>query len=220
MKNDSFYFKIFWIFVIGGFLGFIIETLYCFFRFGYFINRSSVIYGPFSIVWGVGCILMSYYAHFLNRYTSLIKNRKYFLIAILGGLLGSLHEFLTSLFSELFIGVIHWNYSDMPFNLHGRINLLFSIYWCFLSLIWVIFIWPKLNKTFEKIPWHILKTFSFIMAIALILDIYISTSALLRYSKRNEGYPAKTSYSEFLDTHYPDIVIDYCYPGIEIIHIN
>ena len=38
---------------IGAFLGDITETIFCRITAGYWMSRSSVVWGPFSIVWGL-----------------------------------------------------------------------------------------------------------------------------------------------------------------------
>ncbi len=49
----SFY-KVFWIFMLGAFLGDLTETVFCRFSMGWWMSRSSVVYGTFSLVWGLG----------------------------------------------------------------------------------------------------------------------------------------------------------------------
>ena len=54
----SFY-KIFLLFVIGAFLGDITETIFCRITAGYWMSRSSLVWGPFSIVWGLAIALVT-----------------------------------------------------------------------------------------------------------------------------------------------------------------
>lgn len=51
--------KLIWMFMICALLGDLIETLYCKLTIDVWMSRSSVIYGPFSIVWGVGAVLLT-----------------------------------------------------------------------------------------------------------------------------------------------------------------
>ena len=53
------YYKLFSLFLIGAFLGDITETVWCLLTAGRLMSRSSVVYGPFSIVWGLGCVLLT-----------------------------------------------------------------------------------------------------------------------------------------------------------------
>ncbi len=54
----SFY-KLVCLFFLGAFLGDITETIFCLITAGKLMSRSSVVYGPFSIVWGLGCVLLT-----------------------------------------------------------------------------------------------------------------------------------------------------------------
>ena len=57
-QGCSFY-KLVGLFFIGAFLGDVTETIFCFVTTGVLMSRSSVVYGPFSIVWGLGCMLLT-----------------------------------------------------------------------------------------------------------------------------------------------------------------
>lgn len=55
--------KIFWLFMIGSFIGFIYETIVVFFQTGGFELRQGIIYGPLIPVYGIGAVV--YYLFFL-----------------------------------------------------------------------------------------------------------------------------------------------------------
>ena len=50
-------YKLISLFFLGAFLGDVTETIFCLITTGRLMSRSSVVYGPFSIVWGLGCSL-------------------------------------------------------------------------------------------------------------------------------------------------------------------
>lgn len=54
--------KIFWVFILGSFLGFLYENILVIFQKGYFELRQGLIYGPFIPVYGIGGIV--YYLYF------------------------------------------------------------------------------------------------------------------------------------------------------------
>lgn len=68
--------KLIWVFLVSALLGDVIETLYCRAVGGVWMSRSSVLYGPFSIVWGIGAVVLtlvfSKFAHRPDRYIFLI----------------------------------------------------------------------------------------------------------------------------------------------------
>ena len=46
-----------WLFVVGAFLGDVVETLFCRITAGVWMSRSSLVWGPFSVVWGLALVL-------------------------------------------------------------------------------------------------------------------------------------------------------------------
>ncbi|MEG1291228.1 MAG: hypothetical protein RSD28_02905, partial [Lachnospiraceae bacterium] len=66
------FYKIVWIFLLGSFLGDITETIFCRITVGRWMSRSSVVYGPFSLVWGIGVaglsVLLYKYRNKEDRY--------------------------------------------------------------------------------------------------------------------------------------------------------
>lgn len=109
------------------------------------MSRSSVIYGPFSIVWGLGCAFLTL---LLYRY----RNKSDGSIFLAGTLLGGAYEYICSVFTEMVFGTIFWDYSGFAFNLGGRINLLYCFFWGIAAVVWLKFIYPKLSGWIEKIP--------------------------------------------------------------------
>ena len=84
-KGCSVY-KLISLFFIGAFLGDIIETIFCYVTAGVLMSRSSVVYGPFSIVWGLGCVLLT---AFLYPY----RQKSDSCIFIAGTVLGGAYEY-------------------------------------------------------------------------------------------------------------------------------
>ena len=71
---------------------------------------------------------------------------------MLGTVLGGAYEYACSIFTELVFGTVFWDYSKLPFNLGGRINLLFCFFWGIAAVVWLKIIYPKLSNLIEKIP--------------------------------------------------------------------
>lgn len=51
------FYKLFWLFFIGCILGDLVETVFCRITMGWWMSRSSLVWGPFSIVWGLAMAL-------------------------------------------------------------------------------------------------------------------------------------------------------------------
>lgn len=212
-KEDVFasgcgFYKLACLFFIGAFLGDITETVFCRFSMGRWMSRSSVVFGPFSIVWGLGCAMLTW---ILYRYREQ-SDRRLFLC---GTILGGAYEYICSVFTEIVFGTVFWDYSKIPFNLGGRINLLYCFFWGFAAIIWMKGIYPFLSRWIEKIPVRIGKPLCMIMVFFMSVNIALSRLALDRYSKRHDGLPAKNAVGELMDDWFPDPYMEKVYPNIK-----
>jgi len=187
------FYKLFWVFLIGCFLGVIIELIWCAVLYQKFESRAGLIYGPFNPVYGFGALVLSVGLHWL------IKKRD--LWVFLGSaVLGSAAEFACSWFQEMVFGSVSWQYDGTVLNLQGRINLLHGLLWGLLGLLWVKELYPRLSRLIEKIPNKIGVALTWTLAVLMAADIAISAMAVYRQSERREGIPAGNA----VDEHYPD----------------
>lgn len=200
--------KIIWVFFISALGGDLIETVYVKLTADIWMSRSSVLYGTFSIVWGAGAVLLTVLLH---RFSD--KEDRYIFIG--GFFLGGTYEYLCSVFTEVFFGTVFWDYSDMPFNIGGRTNLLFCIFWGILALVWVKIFYPPISRRIEKIPPVTGKILTWVCVVLMLCDILISAMAMIRYVERTEGKPAENRVEQFVDSQYPDEMIEWVWPNLE-----
>ena len=211
-EGCSFY-KLVSLFFIGAFLGDITETIFCYITSGVLMSRSSVVYGPFSIVWGLGCMLLT---AVLYRQ----KDKSDGNIFIAGTLLGGAYEYLCSVFTELVFGTVFWDYSGFAFNLGGRINLLYCFFWGIAAVVWLKLIYPRLSALIEKIPVKVGPVLCNIMIVFMIFNMLISAAALSRYTARHtdaDAFSNPNAITEFLDTHFTDQRMERIYPNAKIV---
>lgn len=50
--------KLVWVFLISCVVGFLVETLWCYIRHGYIESRQSLVYGPLSVAYGMGAVVL------------------------------------------------------------------------------------------------------------------------------------------------------------------
>lgn len=209
-EGCSFY-KLVSLFFIGAFLGDITETIFCLITAGKLMSRSSVVYGPFSIVWGLGCA-------FLTAILYRIRNKNDSYIFIAGTLLGGVYEYICSVFTELVFGTVFWDYSKFAFNLGGRINLLYCFFWGIAAVVWMKLLYPRLSAWIEKIPMKAGKIICTVMLVFMIFDCLLSAMALDRYTERNTtGKQAQNEVESFLDEHFGDERMERIYPNAKIV---
>lgn len=202
----SFY-KIVLLFFIGSFLGDITETIYCRLYGGVWMSRSSVVWGPFSIVWGLGIAAVT---ALLYRYRNFSES---FLFGT-GFFLGGTYEYICSIVTERLFGAVFWDYSNMPFNLGGRINLFYCIFWGIAAVVWFKALYPFFSKWIEKIPKTIGVWITWILIIFMAVNIFVSCCALIRYNERIYGKEAENALELWIDTQFDDEKIEHIYPNL------
>lgn len=200
------FYKLVVLFFVGAFVGDIIETIFCRITMGEWMSRSSVVWGPFSIVWGLAIAAATL---MLYKY----KDRSDGFLFLIGNGLGGAYEYLCSVFTEVVFGKVFWDYSDIPFNLGGRINLLYCFFWGIAAVVWFKLIYTRLSKVIEKIPVKFGKITTWILVVFMIANVLMSCFALTRYDQREKGIDAKQSWQVWLDKHYDDEKMMRIYPN-------
>ena len=162
--------------VIYSVLGFVVETIFAFFSEGVIESRKSFLYGPFCAIYGIGAVVMI---------VGLQKCKKNNFTLCLGGfLIGSVVEYFVSLIGELVFHVKWWDYSDMAFNLQGRICLTFSIAWAALGVFLIKIVNPMVDKVIDKIPVKVWKIGSLVIVIFMFVDWIVSSFAMQMFFMR------------------------------------
>ena len=203
------FFKLASLFILGAFLGDIVETVFCLVTTGRLMSRSSLVFGPFSIVWGLACALLTW---ILYRYRD--KSDRY--IFVFGTVLGGAYEYVCSVFTEMAFGTVFWDYSDIPFNLGGRINLLYCFFWGIAAVVWMKGVYPFLSRWIEKLPARMGKVVCSVLLVLLAADMLVSALALARYSERQAGKAEQTAVGQALDEFFPDEFIEKRYENLKL----
>lgn len=200
------FYKVVLLFFAGAFLGDITETIFCRITAGVWMSRSSVVWGPFSIVWGLAIALVT---ALLYRY----RDRSDGFLFFMGTFLGGAYEYFCSVFTEMVFGTVFWDYSEIPFNLGGRINLLYCFFWGIAAVVWFKCCYPVLSRMIEKLPVLFGKVFTWGLILFMCCNIVVSCMTLLRYEQRQEGIKAEKGWQVWVDTHFEDERVERIYPN-------
>ena len=195
------FYKIVLLFFVGAFLGDLTETVFCRFTMGRWMSRSSVVWGPFSIVWGLA---ISAVTLLLYKY----RERSEGFLFRMGVFLGGAYEYLCSVF-----GTVFWDYSDIPFNLGGRINLLYCFFWGIAAVVWFRKLYPVISRLIERIPIRAGKAVTWILIVFMACNVVVSCMALVRYDQRSSGILAEEKWQAVMDAYYDDAQMERIYPN-------
>ena len=201
----SFY-KIVLLFFIGSFLGDIVETIFCRITAGVWMSRSSLVWGPFSIVWGMA---IAFVTVLLYRY----RDRPSMFLFLAGTVLGGAYEYLCSVMTELMFGTVFWDYSKIPFNLGGRINLLYCFFWGFAAVVWFKALYPRFSDWIERLPRRAGTVVTWAVILFMTCNMAVSFLALVRQDERSRGVPAQSAWQEVMDERFDDERLNRIYPN-------
>ncbi len=191
------YYKLFWVFFVASFLGAMTETVFMLLTRGEIQNRSGVIYGQFSLVWGLGAVLFTLCFQGM-------EGRGAAFIFLAGSLLGGGYEYLCSWVQEVLFGACFWDYSHLPLNINGRVSIPFAAFWGAAALLWVKVLYPWLCRLIGRIPAGVGKPLTVALSLFMVGNILISGAALGRWNQRQLGQPPRNGAEEFLDRHFSD----------------
>ena len=157
-------------FVIYSFLGFVVETIFGMLTKGVIESRKSCFYGPFCCIYGLGAAIM---IPGLKKF-----KRSNWTLFIAGAIEGSVIEYVVGWIGEVIFQIKWWDYSNMPFNIHGRICILFSVFWGLLALVLIRLINPYIEILIDKIPKKIFNVTTIILTIFLLFDLLFTSFGL------------------------------------------
>lgn len=136
--------QLFWQFLIYSFLGFLLEVVFARITRSSKQDRKCMILLPLCPVYGLGALAIVHLPAAVQRNP--------FLLILLGGLAATAVEYVMDWFYETALGVRFWDYSDLPWNLNGRVSLLFSGFWGLLALSLVTWVHPTVIRLISAIP--------------------------------------------------------------------
>lgn len=167
-------------FIIYSVAGFVIETVFGLLTKGVIESRQSSLYLPICSIYGCGAVIMIIG---LQRF-----NKNNYSLFVGGFVIGSIVEYIVSLVGEFIFHIKWWDYSDMAFNINGRICIAFSFFWGILAIYLMSHFHPKvdklINKLMKKIPIKLLKTLVIILISAIFISFIISSFALKMFFTR------------------------------------
>ena len=198
--------QLFWMFFIGAFLGDIVETIFCRVTAGVWMSRSSLVWGPFSIVWGLALALATALLH-----KDRSKPDRY--IFFVGTFLGGAYEYVCSVFTEIVFGKVFWDYSGIPFNLGGRINLLYCFFWGIAAVVWIKILYPPMTGWIKALLRKIGRWLTVLAMVFMLVNVSVSMLALMRYDARANGSVAETAWEQIIDERFDDARMERIYPN-------
>lgn len=162
--------NIFFYFAIYSFLGWCVESIYKTILEKKFIN-SGFLYGPFCPIYGFGAVIIILLLKKLPQNIFFIFFMSMFLLTI--------WEYIVGVLLEKIFKTKYWDYSDLKFNINGRVCLKNSIYWGILGVVFAFIIHPFIQKIVNMISVETLFHINIAIYIFLLTDVVITVNRIL-----------------------------------------
>lgn len=166
--------KIFLCFIWFSFLGWICEVLDSLVENKKFVNRGFLI-GPVCPIYGIGCggiILL------LNRYYN-----DPIVLVCLAMILCSVLEYFTSYIMEKIFKARWWDYSNMKYNINGRICLITIVPFGVLGALVIYLFYPIFNFILGLFPNIVLYIIAGIILVIFLTDLCLSFKIIMKFKK-------------------------------------
>ena len=114
-------------FIIGSFIGYIIETIWCIVRWKKIESRKGLIYSPLIPIYGFATVFITVLIESFNLNNSI----SYFLLSYI---VCAIVEYVSSIFQEKCFNTKSWDYTNMLGNINGRINAFYLLAWSLIQI--------------------------------------------------------------------------------------
>ena len=162
-------------FFIYSFLGWVCESIYCSCLQKKVINRGFL-NGPVCPVYGVGALIII---------TGLWSYRDSMIaVFVMGVILTSLLEYVTATILEKLFHAKWWDYSKHKFNINGKVCLLNSTMFGFMSLFVIEVLHPFVIDILSKMNSLVLFVFLILAMMSMIGDLVVTAKALNALTER------------------------------------
>lgn len=163
---------LFLLFMFYAVLGYIVEISYCSLTDKKITFNRGFLIGPYLPIYG-SCLVLMYL--FLVKYENDLSG-----LFIMSAVLSSIIEFFTSLILEKIFKVRWWDYSNLRFNIDGRICLNNSLLFGLGGVIIIRFVNPYILRFLDSLSSTTLITISLILLVIFITDLIISVVVLVK----------------------------------------
>lgn len=155
----------FLIFFLSSFIGYFLEVFWVFLGSKKLVNRGFLC-GPIIPIYGVGAVLILFC---LFRYYN-----DPIVVFVFGVIITSALEYFVSFLMEKLFHNKWWDYSDMPYNLNGRICLRNSFAFGVLALVIIYLVAPLFVMLFDLFSFKTWSIIALILFILVVLDTIYS----------------------------------------------
>ncbi len=211
VAKDLQFFQVFWVFMFAAFFGSLIQILFNSVLQRRFVVCSGLVYGWFSVFWGLGAVIVTIFFHKM-------KESRDFILIILGTFVCGIYQYLFHMMEEHLFGMRFDTTSQFDV-LNGRVDMLFCIIGGVLVMFWVKDIYPVFSNILGKVPAAMRNIVSIILVLLMAANLGLSGMALHRMGERYRNLPEQSALDVFLDLQYPNEFLEARLPNIRSVEV-
>lgn len=178
------FYRYFILFLIYSFIGWLFEVFLTVVKEHKYVNRGFLI-GPIVPIWGTGAILIT----LILKETDGIFN-----LLVSSAFIGTFLEYVVNVLMEKLFKARWWDYSDLPFNINGRVWLGSSVLFGIGGMCVVLYLNPFFLSLINYLDSNILIYLGFIFFIIVVVDFAISCNIIKRL--KLSAYSIRKDYTE------------------------
>lgn len=186
----------FWLFMISSLAGFVIEGVFCVFKYGNWQSHVVTMWGPFCLLYGIGTVGFYLVA-------AALKGKGYILEFIGYAMVGDVLELVGGLLLEFGLGMRAWDYTQSFLNFRGHICLSMTLVWGIVGFVFSRFC-PLISRGLSKYEHGIYRVLIIILSVFMAVNLIFTAICIVRWSKRHTGVPAGSAFEKYLDEKYDD----------------
>ena len=169
------------LFFIYSLMGWIWECIYESILNKKLLNRGFLV-GPYIPIYGfAGLIYFLLLSDYRLDLIFSIDGLKQFLV---GSIVATMVEYVTSYILERFLNARWWDYSNYPLNLNGRVCLIASVFWGIVTVIIINIINPFLLVGIGNLNRDIKLIYASSMITMFTIDFFVTVNSILDLNSR------------------------------------
>lgn len=147
-------------FIVYGIIGWLIESI-----ISLIINHTflyeSFLHIPFSLVYAIGGMLISLIFQ--------DDDHEILIIVLIGGIFLTAFQYLSVYLVELIFDIKMWNYTNIKFNIQGRVCALTTLIIMFASVLIIKYINPYITRKIKRFRYK--QTFEFVLSLIILIIV-------------------------------------------------
>jgi uncharacterized membrane protein len=172
-----------WLFLVYGFLGVVIETVYCFARERVLECRFGLVYLPIRPMYGIGGVACTV---LLDRF------QPQPVVVLLGGLvICTAIEYVAGSVCDRLFGTLSWDYRSKLLHLHGKVCLQYSCYWAILAALTVYVVTPVISGSVHRMDATVGATVLTVLIALTLSCVVLTVAAWVRTRRRLDAQQAQ-----------------------------